>query len=229
MKPRNSYSVFVKSAQQLAKYRNRMHHVKDIFLRNEKLELVMDEPTRYNNVNRRTNVLIASQINSYSKMYIHRQFRRLQKDENVLKVISVNCDAFIVVRKKDSELPFKGLPEVWGNFRREYGNDVEIEEYYALNSRTYSVRLSNGLCLSKALGFDLTFKDCPLNFESFRQLCLEKMIGNDTEVSVKQKRLRGDQVKVSDFNFSSNIAKKRKIDISKTNIVSKPWGFIQTK
>ena len=144
----------------------------------------------------------------------------------MLKIISVNCDAFIVVRKKDSELPFKGIPEIWGNFRREYGENEEIEEFYALNSRTYSLKLKNsGRCISKALGFDMTFKDCPINFESFRQLCLEKMIGNDIKIPIKQKRIRRNKLKVSNFNFSAKIAKKRKIDILETTIVSKPWGY----
>lgn len=117
MKPQNSSSVYIKSAEELDKYYPRLHKVKDIFLCNDKLELIMDEPTRYNKVNRRTNVLISSQINSYAKMYIHRHFMRLKRNPDVLKILSVNCDAFLVVRKKGSKLPFKGLPEIWGNFR----------------------------------------------------------------------------------------------------------------
>lgn len=70
MKPKKACSVFVKSEEELAKFKKKykMTHVKDIFFHNDKLELIMEKPIQFKKVNRRTNVLIASQINSYAKM-----------------------------------------------------------------------------------------------------------------------------------------------------------------
>lgn len=63
LKPYGSYSVYVKNEEELAKYMDKMHLVDDIFLRDDKLELILNEPAPFNKTNRRTNVLIASQIN----------------------------------------------------------------------------------------------------------------------------------------------------------------------
>ena len=148
---------------------------------------------------------------------------RLQQDKRVEKIMAVNADAFFIVRKRDSEPPFEGLPEIFGNFRNEY--DQEIDEFYGLNSRCYSMKLQNGDCITKCVGFDLTYQDCNLNFESFRQILLDKMVGYETKLGVRQRRKRGNTMTTSDFNFSSDIAKKRKIEISENDIISHPWGF----
>ena len=224
LKPRKTSSRILHDPKELEKFKDKWHKVIDVNMLNNKLELIMDEPMPFNHINRRTNVLIASQVNSFAKMFIHKHFTRLQNDERVKKIIAVNSDAFFIARKRDSSPLFEGLPEVFGHFRNEH--EEEIKEFYGLNSRTYSLKMASGRTVSKALGFDLTYDKCNLNFETFRQLLLDKMIGRDTSIKVKQKRHRNTEIKVSDFSFSSNIAKKRKIDISETKIDSKPWGFV---
>lgn len=148
---------------------------------------------------------------------------RLLKDERVLRILSVNCDAFLIERKRNSAPLFTKIPEVFGNYRNEF--DSEIVEFYGLNSRTYSLKLANGQVVTRAIGFDTTYKDCNLNFDAFRKMLLEKKIGRETTIRVRQKRTRNDTVKTSEFSFTSEISKKRKIEINENEITSKPWGY----
>ena len=161
---------------------------------------------------------------SYAKIHVHKEFMRLQKDERVLRILSVNCDAFLIERKRNSEPPFTGIPEVFGNYRNEF--ESEIVEYYGLNSRTYSLKLANGRSVTRAIGFDTTYKDCNLNFDTFREMLLDLRIGRETTIQVSQKRTRNDILKSSEFSFSCEISKKRKIEIHPNDVTSKPWGYL---
>ena len=146
---------------------------------------------------------------SYAKIHVHKEFMRLQQDERVKRILSVNCDAFLIERKRNSAPLFPGIPEIFGNYRDEF-SDSEIVEYYALNSRTYSLKLANGRCVTRAIGFDTTYKDCNLNFDTFRKMLLDLRIGRETTIKVRQKRTRNDVVKSSEFAFTSEISKKRR-------------------
>ena len=225
MKPRSSYSASIKSDEELSKYMDKMHLVEDIFLRDDKLELILNEPAPFNRTNRRTNVLIASEINTYAKIFMHQQFMKLQRNKSIVKILSVNADAFFIVRKSDSEPPFKGIPEVFGNFRNEYPNEI-IDEYYSLNSRNYTLKFQSQKTITKCVGFDLTYSGCNLNFESFKKILLDKMIGQESKINVRQKRKRCSNVSTSDYCFTSEIAKKRRIEIKENEILSYPWGYV---
>lgn len=150
---------------------------------------------------------------------------RLQKDERVVRILSVNCDAFLIERKRNAPPPFTGIPEIFGNYRNEF-EDSEIVEFYGLNSRTYSLKLASGRCVTRAIGFDTTYSGCNLNFYTFRNMLLKKMIGQESTIKVAQKRTRNDIVKSSEFTFTSEISKKRKIEIGQNDITSKPWGYL---
>lgn len=161
-------------------------------------------------------------------MFIHQEFMRLQKHKSVEKIICVNSDAFFVVRKRGESLPFSGQPEIFGNFRREYGEgeENEIEEFYALNSRTYTLKLASGKTVTKAMGYDLTYDNCALNFETFKELLLQKFTGCGSEsIEVTQRRTKRKSIHVTQYNFTSDIAKKRKIEMGPNEVVSKPWGY----
>lgn len=144
-----------------------------------------------------------------------------------MKILGVNNDSFFVVRKKDSEQPFKGLQEIFGGLRNELPPGDHIKEFYAINSRTYTLKLASGRTISKAIGFHLNYKECALNFESFRKLVLDKFTGGQSEkyIKVKQRRRQKRVIKISDFSFSSNIAKKRRIYFSENELASIPWGY----
>ena len=218
-----------------------MHTICDINMLDDKLELIMKDPTPENIINTRTNVLIAAQINSYAKMYIHKTFMKLQKHKDVQKIIAVNADAFFIVRKKDSAPLFKGMPEIFGNFHQEY-EGKKLQEFYAFNSRTYSLKFDDNSTVTKAISFDLTYQNCELNFEKFRELLLNRFTGSPkleseqesekesekkSGLRVTQKRTLKNAVKISEFNFSANIAKKRRLEIGTGEITSTPWGYVE--
>lgn len=232
MKPTKSYSRILKNPKDLKKYKHKMHTVCDINMLDDKLELIMKDPTPENIINTRTNVLIAAQINSYAKMYIHETFMKLQKHKDV-KIIAVNADAFFIVRKKDSAPLFKGMPEIFGNYHQEY-EGKQLKEFYAFNSRTYSLKFDDNSTVTKAISFNLTYENCDLNFEKFRELLLKRFTGNpklnteqESGLRVTQKRTRKNAVKISEFNFSANIAKKRRLEIGTHEITSTPWGYVE--
>lgn len=64
MRPRNASSKFFKNQEELENFRDKMHLVEDVQLHNNNvLELILDSSQIVNNrVNRRTNVLVASQV-----------------------------------------------------------------------------------------------------------------------------------------------------------------------
>lgn len=86
------------------------------------------------------------------------------------------------------------------------------------------VTIPIGKTVTKAMGFDLTYENCPLNFESFRKLILNRCGGT---VEVPQRRTRKRTVNISKYNFTANLAKKRKLEILDDRIISKPWGFVE--
>lgn len=232
-----SFNVIVSSLKEIEKYfHSKTFAIKDLFAINSHYCQIEVEYKRKTLVkpSKKTNVVIGSHVTAFARIFLHQSLKKLL--QNGIKVFMTDTDNFIISKRIDQDLPFE-ISQSFGDFHYELPLNAEIESFFSLGPKNYSI--------SYKIDGKL-FKIVKLRGVSLRNIC------NDSSIDTKlyedylnsalnrkpQKKLIPQvRLRTSKFNktsklkfekvfFRNSILSKRIINPKCKNLSSFPFGFV---
>ena len=165
-----------------------------------------------------TNLYIASFTTAYARLKLY----------EVLELLQGNlyyCDTDSCVFKHSAGDPMPELSNLLGGLVSELPTGVHITDFVATAPKSYSMKLSNGECVTKIKGFQLNhFNSQVLNFEALKNMVfnqdLEIKTLNTCQIKRDKKNFQirsVDEVKKHSFTFT-----QRQI---KEDFTTLPFGY----
>ncbi len=232
-KNNKSQILYVTNQNDLEKIFFSENQINDIFCINDDICQVEVIPNELKlRPNRKNNCYIGAQVTAHAREIIYTHIQTLL--QNNANIYRVDCDSIIFTIPESLNIPLP-ISEAVGHFKSEI--DGEIQSFYSLGPKNYSLSFKNGTqfnTISKVSGLSLgtSLSKDTLNDLTF-DFYIEQFLNNKREVvKVKQQRNKANFKKfkvssvIENVTFSNDLSKRRFIPKANSlHYPTFPYGF----